>query len=136
MPPHISTVYSNILERHEVNTIEVPIGFSAADEAPQLEHLRVFANDAFTTFSKSSIIERGRILQRLHDAIIAKAEALNAAAVAEYALRGAGSEASTSKRPGNRGSANADRRTRSAAVLSMLNSLHLAKVVEGDLAWP
>jgi aldehyde dehydrogenase (NAD+) len=39
---------------------------------------------AFTTFSKSSIIERGQILQRLHDAIIAKSDALNAAAVAEY----------------------------------------------------
>jgi Aldehyde dehydrogenase family len=40
------------------------------------------AKAAFTTFSKSSIIERGQILQRLHDAIIAKSEALNAAAVA------------------------------------------------------
>ncbi len=42
------------------------------------------AKAAFTTFSKSSIIERGQILQRLHDAIIAKSDALNAAAVAEY----------------------------------------------------
>src|SRR5258708_34720033 len=30
------------------------------------------AKAAFTTFSKSSIIERGQILQRLHDAIIAR----------------------------------------------------------------
>jgi hypothetical protein len=30
----------------------------------------------------------------------------------------------------------ADRRTRSASVISMPDSLHLAKVVEGDLAWP
>jgi aldehyde dehydrogenase (NAD+) len=42
------------------------------------------AKAAFTTFSKSSIIGRGQILQRLHDAIIAKSDALNAAAVAEY----------------------------------------------------
>jgi phospholipase C len=35
-----------------------------------------------------------------------------------------------------RGSVNADRRIRSASIISMLDSLHLAKVVEGDLAWP
>jgi aldehyde dehydrogenase (NAD+) len=42
------------------------------------------AKAAFITFSKSSIIERGQILQRLHDAIIAKSDTLNTAAVAEY----------------------------------------------------
>jgi len=39
------------------------------------------------------------------------------------------------ERTGNWGSANTDRRTRSPSVISMVDLLHLAKVVEGDLAW-
>ena len=37
-------------------------------------------------------------------------------------------------RTGNRPSVHADRRTRSASVISMLDSWHLSKVVEADLA--
>ncbi|TDO73109.1 aldehyde dehydrogenase (NAD+) [Flavobacterium chryseum] len=42
------------------------------------------AKKAFLTFSKSTLKERGEILQRLHDAILANEEALNNAAVEEY----------------------------------------------------
>lgn len=42
------------------------------------------AKTAFLTFSKSTLKERGEILQRLHDAILANEEALNNAAVEEY----------------------------------------------------
>lgn len=42
------------------------------------------AKKAFLTFSKSTLNERGEILQRLHDAILANEEALNNAAVEEY----------------------------------------------------
>lgn len=42
------------------------------------------AKTAFLTFSKSTLKERGEILQRLYDAILANEEALNKAAVEEY----------------------------------------------------
>lgn len=42
------------------------------------------AKKAFVTFSKSTLQERGEILQRLHDAIGANEEQLNKAAVEEY----------------------------------------------------
>lgn len=42
------------------------------------------AKKAFVTFSKSSLQERGEILRRLHDAILANEEQLNKAAVEEY----------------------------------------------------
>ncbi|RUT72154.1 aldehyde dehydrogenase family protein [Flavobacterium cupreum] len=42
------------------------------------------AKKAFVTFSKSTVKERGEILQRLHDAILANEEELNKAAVEEY----------------------------------------------------
>lgn len=42
------------------------------------------AKKAFLIFSKSTLKERGEILQRLHDAILANEEALNNAAVEEY----------------------------------------------------
>lgn len=42
------------------------------------------AKTAFLTFSKSTLKERGEILQRLHDAILANEEELNNAAVEEY----------------------------------------------------
>lgn len=42
------------------------------------------AQKAFATFSKTSLKNRGEILQRLHDAIIANEDELNSAAVLEY----------------------------------------------------
>lgn len=42
------------------------------------------AKKAFITFSTSSLKERGEILQRLHDALMANEEQLNKAAVEEY----------------------------------------------------
>ncbi|MHC0442802.1 aldehyde dehydrogenase family protein [Flavobacterium sp. 3-210] len=42
------------------------------------------AKRAFVTFSKSTLEQRGEILQRLHDAILANEEELNKAAVEEY----------------------------------------------------
>lgn len=42
------------------------------------------AKQAFVTFSKSTLKQRGEILQRLHDAILANEEELNKAAVEEY----------------------------------------------------
>lgn len=42
------------------------------------------AKKAFSSFSKSTLKERGEILQRLHDAILANEEELNKAAIEEY----------------------------------------------------
>ena len=39
-------------------------------------------------------------------------------------------------RSGRQESVNADRRIRPASVIQVLDSLHFAKVVEGDFAWP
>ncbi|MBS7233446.1 aldehyde dehydrogenase family protein [Flavobacterium psychroterrae] len=79
------------LEPHGTETLDLfnpatgeKIGLVHLGDQVDTEQAIEAAKNAFVTFSKSTLQERGEILQRLHDAILANEDELNKAAVEEY----------------------------------------------------
>ncbi|MDR2080330.1 MAG: aldehyde dehydrogenase family protein [Campylobacteraceae bacterium] len=90
---HIDTVYINgeFVKPHGTKTLTLinpdnldAIGKVTLCDKKDAAYAIKCAKEAFKTFSKTSIQERGEILQRLYDAMSKREDELNAAAVQEY----------------------------------------------------